>query len=81
MMACEPKKIQNGRLGAILGVFYLNCYILTKFGTHVALVRSFKVNISCFGKIQYGRQFCRFQLFLNYDLTYLEKYCTDFNEI
>ena len=39
------------------------------------------MNISCCVKIKYGRQFCRFQLFLNYDLTYREKYSIDLNEI
>ena len=55
--------------------------ILMKFGTQVSLIGNFKVNISVFGKIQYGRQFCCFRLFLNYDLQYLGKYLTDFNEI
>ena len=34
------------------------------------------MNISGFGKIQYGRHFFKF---LNYDLLYLGKYSTDLN--
>ena len=52
-----------------------------KFGTHVALIKDFKVNISGFGKIQYGRHFFRFSEILNYDLLYLGNYSTDLNEI
>ena len=52
-----------------------------KFVCQVALIGNFKVNISIYEKIQYGRQFCRFHEYLNYDLTYLEKYSTDFSEI
>ena len=68
--------------------FYVNCYILktiqlilTKFGTHIALISSFKMNISFFGKIQYGRQFCRFREFLNYYVQYLGNHSIDFIEI
>ena len=52
-----------------------------KFGTQIAVIKGFKVNISGFGKIQYGRHFFRFSEFLNYDLLYLGKYSTDLNEI
>ena len=55
--------------------------ILVKFGTQVALIGNFKVNISVFGKIQFGHQFCCLHLFLNYDLQYLRIYSTDFSEI
>ena len=52
-----------------------------KFGTRIALIKGLKVNISGFGKIQYGRHFFIFSDFLNYDLLYLGNYSTDLNEI
>ena len=39
------------------------------------------MNVLIFGKVQYGHQFCSFHEFLNYDLTYLGKYLTNFNEV
>ena len=54
---------------------------LAKYGTHVVLIKALKVNISGFGKIQYGHHFCHFCEFLDYSLSYLGKYSTNFNEI
>ena len=88
----NPKKVfwKNSKwpTGSHFRYSYVNWYILKtiqpilkKFSTHIALIRSFKVNISFFWKIQYGRQFCRFREFLNYDVQYLRKYSTNFIEI
>ena len=53
-----------------------------KFGTQVALIGNFKVNISIFEKNSiWSPIFAVFRFFLNYDLQYIGKYLTNFNEI